>query len=162
MSDLEQFTADARPMTMLSEHFSLEEMIRSQTAVRKGIKNMPNDEQVACLRQVCVHILEPVRAHYGKPISVTSGFRCERLNKAIGGSGTSQHCMGQAVDFHVVGVPDVEVAKWIGANLKFDQLILEFPPEGWVHCSYDGSLRQQILTAKRTSRGTKYIPGLHP
>lgn len=146
----------------LSPNFKLSEMIRSQTAVRKGINNMPTDEQIAALSLLCRKVLEPVRAHFGKPISVTSGYRGPALNKAVGGSKTSQHCFGQAVDFHVVGVSDVEVAKWIAANLEFDQLILEFPPEGWVHVSYDTTPRKSVLTAKRTSRGTKYIPGLHP
>lgn len=160
MSD--DFIADSRPRTMLSEHFSLEEMIKSQTAVRKGIKNYPEEAHIAALKLLCQKVLEPVRAHFGKPISVTSGYRCARLNKAVGGSGTSQHCFGQAVDFHVVGVSDTAVAKWISDNLVFDQLILEFPPEGWVHVSYAPHPRKQVLTAKRGSRGTKYIPGLHP
>jgi zinc D-Ala-D-Ala carboxypeptidase len=149
-------------MTQLSPHFSLSEMTRSSTATRKGIKNVPDAEQTVALRTLCLRVLEPIREHFGAPITVTSGFRCARLNKAIGGSGTSQHCFGQAVDFTVKGVSDVEVARWIEDNLKFDQLILEFPPEGWVHVSYGGNMRQQVLTAKRTSRGTKYIPGIKP
>jgi zinc D-Ala-D-Ala carboxypeptidase len=137
-------------------------MIRSSTAVRKGIDNTPNADQLAALRTLCVKVLEPVRVHFGAPVKVTSGFRCARLNKAVGGSGTSQHCFGEAADFSVDGVSDLEVARWIKANLKFDQLILEFPPEGWVHVSYGGNMRHQVLTAKRLSRGTKYIPGLNP
>jgi zinc D-Ala-D-Ala carboxypeptidase len=148
--------------TYLSTHFTLEEMIKSQTAARKRISNIPDAAQTAALKLLCEKVLEPVRAHFQAPVIVTSGFRCAKLNKAIGGSGTSQHCYGQAVDFGVHGVSDLEVAKWIRDNLRFDQLILEFPPEGWVHVSYDATLRQQVLTAKRLSRGTKYLPGLQP
>lgn len=147
---------------MLSEHFSLDEMIRSQTAVRKGISNMPEPHQIEALSRLCRTILEPVRAHFKAPVIVTSGYRGVRLNKAVGGSSTSQHCFGEAVDFHVQGVPDVVVAKWIMQNLTFDQLILEFPPEGWVHVSYGGQMRGQVLTAKKINGRTKYLPGLNP
>jgi zinc D-Ala-D-Ala carboxypeptidase len=146
---------------MLSEHFSLDEMIRSQTAVRKGIQNLPEEAELNSLRLLCKNVLEPVRAHFG-PVTITSGFRCVRLNKAVGGSGTSQHCFGEAADFHVPGVPDLVVANWIADNLHFDQLILEFPPEGWVHCSYGPRMRGQLLTAKKISGRTQYIPGFHP
>lgn len=146
----------------LSEHFTLEEMIASSTAVRRGIPNNPTNEQIESLSHLCQHILEPVRAHYGVPVHVTSGFRCVALNEAVGGAATSQHCFGEAVDFHVTGVPDLDVANWIAANLTFDQLILEFPPEGWVHCSYGPRMRGSLLTAKHVNGATKYISGFHP
>lgn len=146
----------------LTPNFTLAEMIRSSTAVRRGINNTPDDDVIEALTLLCKHVLEPVRAHFGKPVSISSGYRAPKLNKAIGGSTTSQHCKGEAADFHVEGVSDLEVAKWISANLVFDQLILEFPPEGWVHVSYCANPRKQVLTAKRLSRGTKYLPGLKP
>lgn len=149
-------------MTHLSPNFTLAEMTRSSTAVRKGIDNTPEDSHLRALKALCINVLEPIRKHFGAPVLVTSGYRCARLNKAIGGSTTSQHCNGEAVDFTVKGVSDLEVAKWIQANLKYDQLILEFPPEGWVHVSYGGAMRKQDLTAKKVSGRTKYIPGLKP
>jgi hypothetical protein len=90
------------------------------------------------------------------------------LNKAVGGSATSQHCKGEAVDMEVPGVPNYELAKWIQDNLEFDQLILEFytsgiPDSGWVHCSYKqgGPQRNAVLTAARVDGKTKYSVGLH-
>ena len=130
-------------MTRLSTHFSLKELTRSDTAVRKGIKNEPNEKEIENLRTVCEKILEPVRVHYGIPFTPSSGFRCLMLNKEIGSSNKSQHINGQAVDFEVPGVPNMELAMWIREHLDYDQLLLEFykediPDSGWVHCSYVG------------------------
>ena len=130
-------------MTRLSTHFSLKELTRSDTAVRKGIKNDPNEKEIENLRTVCEKILEPVRVHYGIPFTPSSGFRCLQLNKEIGSSNKSQHINGQAVDFEVPGVPNMELAMWIREHLDYDQLLLEFykediPDSGWVHCSYVG------------------------
>ena len=127
----------------LSKHFTLEELTKSQIAQRYRIDNAPGPRHVEDLRELCVHILEPVRKHYNKPFSPSSGYRCELLNKQIGSSDTSQHIKGQAVDFEVPGVSNMEIALWIKNALDFDQLILEFykegdPHSGWVHCSYVG------------------------
>ena len=117
----------------LSKHFKLEEMTKSMTATRKGIDNSPGAGDIKNLENVCYEILEPVRAHFDKPITVTSGYRSEALCEAIGSKKTSQHAKCQAVDF--------------------DQLILEFykqddPAGGWVHVSYNekGANRKQVLT----------------
>jgi|TARA_R100001443_G_scaffold114706_1_gene131074 hypothetical protein len=130
-------------MTRLSTHFSLKELTRSQTAERKGIKNTPNDGEIENLKILCENILEPVREHYGIPFTPSSGFRCFDLNKAVGSSNKSQHITGQAVDFEIPGVPNMELALWIKEHLDYDQLLLEFykesiPDSGWVHCSYVG------------------------
>ena len=127
----------------LSEHFTLEEMTKSQVARRYRIHNVPDLNEVQNLKKLCLHILEPVRKHYNRPISPSSGFRCVLLNRQIGSSDTSQHITGQAVDFEVPGVSNRETALWIKDELDFDQLILEFykegdPHSGWVHCSYVG------------------------
>lgn len=151
---------------MLSEHFSLKEMIRSETATRKGIDNSPNPEHLANLMEVCKHILEPVRKHFNKPVQINSAYRGPKLNAAVGGSKTSQHCNGQAVDFEIDGLPNPELAKWVSENCEFDQLILEFynpkegPNSGWVHASYAaGKNRRQILTAVMVNGRTVYKPG---
>lgn len=136
----------------LSPHFTLQEMIKSQTAVRRGIPNVPGADQVENLKRLAAGILEPVRAHFGRPFSPSSGFRSPALNTALGGSPRSQHMAGEAVDFEIPGVPNDAVARWIAGNLVFDQLILEYfrpdiPGSGWVHCSLvDGENRARALT----------------
>lgn len=148
-------------MTRLSEHFTLAELTRSTTAIRKGIPNVPGADAVRALTLLCEKVLEPVRAHYGKPVIVTSGYRAPRVNVAVGGSATSQHCSGEAADFTVKGVSNIEVCRWIAANLDFDQLIYEFGETGWVHCSYSAHrMRGQELTAKRKGGRTVYLPGI--
>ncbi|PZC48508.1 MAG: Uncharacterized conserved protein YcbK, DUF882 family [Chloroflexi bacterium] len=127
----------------LSEHFTLEEFTKSQVAKRYRIDNIPSPGGVENLKKLCLHILEPVRKYYNRPISPSSGFRCVLLNRQIGSSDTSQHITGQAVDFEVPGVSNKDTALWIKDELDFDELILEFykegePHSGWVHCSYVG------------------------
>ena len=128
----------------ITKHFTLEELTRSDTAVRFGIDNEPGSEETENLVRVCDMILEPVRHRYDTPILPSSGYRCLELNRKIGSSDKSQHTKGQAVDFEVKGVPNMEVASWIMDNLDYDQLILEFykegqPNSGWIHCSYVGN-----------------------
>ena len=147
----------------LSKHFKLEEMTKSMTATRKGIDNSPGAGDIKNLENVCYEILEPVRAHFDKPITVTSGYRSEALCEAIGSKKTSQHAKGQAVDFEIFGVPNIKVAYWLTNNVDFDQCILEFykPDDGqagWIHVSYHESdaNRKQILTFD----GKTYTQGL--
>lgn len=150
----------------LSKHFTLSEFVSSQAAARRGIDNTPNAQQIQKLKELCEKVLEPVRAHFGKPIVVSSGFRSQRVNAAIGGSSTSQHTRGEAVDFEIPGVPNAEVAEYIVKNLDFDQVILEFytsgvPDSGWVHCSYTSSSnRKSVLTAVKRGGKTVYLKGI--
>ena len=144
----------------LSQNFTLAEMIKSQTAERKGINNNPNEDNIENLQRLCEHILQPVRDHYGKVVSVSSGFRSPELCVAIGSSTTSQHASGQAADFEIYGVSNKVLADYIADNLDFDQLILEFwkpeePNSGWVHCSYKGAdqNRKQYLRAIKDANG---------
>ena len=148
----------------LSKHFKLEEFTKSQTAIRKGINNEAGSGEIKNLTDLCYTVLEPVRAKFDKPITVTSGFRSEELCEAIGSKKTSQHAKGQALDFEIAGVSNLQIAVWIEANCDFDQLILEYwkeedkdPNSGWVHCSYvEGSNRKQVLRYD----GKKYENGL--
>ena len=150
----------------LSANFTLNELIKSETATRLDIDNTPNDEQIESLRLLCENILQPVRDHFGKPVKITSGFRCPAVNQATGGSATSDHCKGQAVDFEIDGLPNPDVAQWIMDNLDYTQLILEFytqgqPNSGWIHCSFDPSnLKKQELTATKVAGKTTYLNGL--
>ena len=141
----------------LSANFSLQELLKSQTAARKGIDNKPKDPAIIEKLQVlCEKVLQPVRDHFGKPVVINSGYRCPKLNKAIGSSSKSQHTKGEAADIEIPGVSNKELAEWIEDNLEFDQCILEFyngidPSSGWVHVSYkdDKSNRKQTLTINK-------------
>lgn len=139
-------------MTQLSPNFSLLEATKSQVALRHGINNEPNGEEIAAMKALAVNVLEPVRAHFGKPFTPSSWFRNDRVNKLAGGVYGSQHTKGEAADFEIPGVSNYDLANWIKNNLKFDQLILEFytrghTNSGWVHCSYrQGNNRSEALT----------------
>ena len=148
----------------LTKNFSLSELVKSQEATRKGINNTPNALAIENLRVLASEVLQPVRDNFG-PVSVSSGFRSSLVNRAIGGSPTSDHCYGYAADFEVPGVDNKEVALWIRDNLKFRQLILEFydgtTNGGWVHCSYNAAdLKNQVLTATRRNGRTVYLNGI--
>lgn len=151
-------------MTRLSDHFTLEEFTKSQTAIRRGIRNNPTAAHREAMVLLCEFVLEPVRTHFGRPVRITSGYRSAALNRAINGSDSSQHSKGEAADFEIPGVSNREVAKWIEANLRFDQLILEGykkgdPNSGWIHVSYSASrARKDVLTA--TFPGPKYTRGI--
>ena len=101
----------------MSDHFSIKELTYSDTAIRLGIDNTPNDEILKNLQLVTQHILEEVRNYFDKPVKVTSGYRSEKLCLAIGSKATSQHTLGQAVDFEVIGIPNQVVSDWIVNNL---------------------------------------------
>jgi uncharacterized protein YcbK (DUF882 family) len=125
----------------LSDHFTLNEMIKSQEALRRGIKNDPDAPVIDKLRTLCMNVLEPIREHFNRPIFINSGFRCLRLNRAIGSKDNSQHLKGEAADIEIPGLDNRDLAEYINQNLNFDQLILEYyvdgqPDSGWVHVSY--------------------------
>jgi hypothetical protein len=140
----------------LSPHFSLAEMTKSQTALRLGIDNTPPLIAAKNLKRLANNILEPIRAHYGRPFSPSSGYRCLELNTAIGSKSTSQHIKGEAVDFEIAGIPNLVVAEWIRDNLVFDQILLEFhdpeiPDSGWIHVSLkEKGNRNQALIINST------------
>ena len=150
----------------LSKNFSLKEMTKSQTALRRGIDNEPGDEQEANLQQLCEQVLQKVRDHFGKPVTVNSGYRSPELNKAIGGSTTSDHCKGMAADIEIPGISNYEIADWIKENCEFRQLILEFytpgvPDSGWVHVSYNYEENEKkVMTALKENGRTVYKLGL--
>ena len=146
----------------LTKNFSLLELTKSQTAERKGIDNTPSTEHQKNLKSLCTSILQPVRDHFNRVVSVSSGYRSEALCIAIGSKTTSQHAKGQAADFEIYGLSNKELADYINENLDYDQLILEYwkesdPNSGWVHCSYhDGDNRKQYLKAYKENGKTKY------
>lgn len=149
----------------LSKNFSLHELTKSETAVRRGIDNTPSLTVIDNLQALVDNVLQPVRDKLG-PVVITSGYRSPQLNTAIGGSPTSDHCLGMAVDCEVLGMDNKVFARWVEENLKFTQLILEFyteglPDSGWVHISYDPKdLKCQVLTAKKVNGKTVYSKGI--
>jgi len=150
----------------LSNNFSLQEMIRSQVAERKGINNNPSPTQIENLKLLCENILQPVRDKFGI-VTVSSGFRSAELCIAIGSSVNSQHADGKACDFEVFGVDNEVLGDWVYKNTPVDQLILEFykgkeePNSGWIHASYNKEeTRKQYLIAYREDDRVKYKPKL--
>jgi zinc D-Ala-D-Ala carboxypeptidase len=154
-------------MTQLSANFSLKEFTKSDTAIRFGLDNTPTPEIVARLQKLVDNIIQPVRNHYGKSVTVNSGYRAPDVNAAVKGSRTSDHCKGQAADIEIVGVANGDLAQYIIDNYKFTQVILEFykqgiPDSGWVHVSYDeNNLKCEVLTAVMQDGKTVYLKGLH-
>lgn len=150
----------------LSKNFSLQEMIKSETALRHGMDNTPGTTEIANLVALCEKVLQSVRDHYAKGVKVNSGYRHPEVNAKVGGSKTSDHCKGMAADIEIPGLSNHELAEWISKNLEFTQVILEFytpgvPDSGWVHVSYDpANLKKQELTAVKQDGKTVYLPGL--
>lgn len=149
----------------LSEHLDLAEVIRSESAKRRGISNMPTEEHTKNLKLIAEQIFEPIRANFRQPIRISSGYRSQSLNAAIGGATRSQHSTGEALDIDMDGteLSNKEIFNFIKDKLPFDQLIWEFGNEqnpDWVHVSYSasGNQRKQVLKAIKENGKTKYIP----
>lgn len=142
-------------MTKITEHFTLEELTASSTAKRKGIDNTPSKAVVGCLTELCEEVLEPLRLAYGKPIRVTSGYRSATLNKAVGGSATSQHVYGQAADITCLDdsvsgnkeLFNVALKLLTNGTIKVGQLIDEYG-YNWVHISTPSKHINQVLHIK--------------
>jgi hypothetical protein len=151
----------------ISEHLDLSELIRSESAKRNGISNMPTEAHIANLKILAEKIFEPIRNNFRCPIHVSSGYRSKELNAKVGGSTTSQHSSGEAIDLDMDGTPNGVTNKmifdYIYKNLDFDQLIWEFGTNenpDWVHVSYEstGKQRKQVLKAYKENGKTKYKP----
>lgn len=148
---------------MISKHLSLAEVVRSESAKRRGISNVPTPEHLENFKLLAEKVFEPIREHFGVPIYISSGYRSKELNKAIGGSATSQHCKGEAIDIDVDGssITNKQVFDYIKDKLEFDQLIWEFGTDknpDWVHVSYSKKNRKQVLKAVKLNGATRYIP----
>ena len=148
---------------MISKHISYKEGVHSNTALRRGIENIPNEEQLANMKLIAEKIFEPLRSYVGGPIKINSFFRCPELNTAIGGSKTSQHCKGQAMDIDDTfgRCTNAEMYEFIKEHLDFDQMIWEFGDNdnpNWVHVSYvsEKENRNRCLKAYKENGKTKY------
>lgn len=150
----------------LSKNLTLREATKSITASRLGLKNEPSEKQINNLKEIAENVFQPLRDHFGVPIYVSSGYRSPRLNSTVGGSVTSQHCQGRALDLDADvygGVTNAEIFRYIKENLDFDQLIWELGSElepAWVHVSYvsDRENRKRVYKATRRSSVTSYSP----
>lgn len=152
---------------MITRHVAYKEVVRSITARRRNIKNIPTEEQLARIKILCEKVFEPLRKHVKKPIYISSMFRSAKLNKVLGGAKRSQHMANKGaamdLDAQTFGkVTNRELGDYIKDNLEFDQLIYEdwdedFDDYAWIHCSYnEGNNRNQVLVMKRVKGRVKY------
>ena len=149
----------------LSENLDLSEVTRSESAKRNGISNTPTPEHIENLKALAENIFQPIRDHFKKPIRISSGYRSKELNAKVGGSLTSQHSKGQAIDIDMDGtdITNRQIFDFVKDNLNFDQLIYEFGDDqnpDWVHVSYNknGTQRKQVLKAYKLNNQSKYFP----
>ena len=150
-------------MERISEHITYKEAVRSNTALRLNINNIPNDYEISNMVGIASNVFEPLREYVGGPIRINSFYRCEELNRAIGGSSRSQHCEGRAIDLDdTLGYKtNAEMYQYIKENLSFDQLIWEFGDNtnpDWIHVSYihPDENRKRCLRAERINGRTSY------
>lgn len=149
----------------LSKNFTLDELCKSEIAIRRSIDNTPTETVISNLQALVLNVLQPIRNSLG-PITINSGYRSPAVNVAVGGSPTSDHCLGMAADIEIAGYDNKMLAKFIEQNFKFTQLILEFyedgqPASGWVHVSFDpNDLKCQTLRAVKQNNKTVYLKGL--
>lgn len=146
----------------LSKNLTLKEVTKSATADKKGIDNNPSNSEIANLEAVAINIFQPVRDTIGQPIRVSSGYRCIELNSSIGGSSTSQHCKGEALDLQGIRSANSEIFNLIKDTMEFDQLIWEFGDDNnpqWVHVSYTTKRdnRKMVLKSIRENGKVRYI-----
>jgi len=147
----------------ISDHITLKEATKSNTAIRRGIDNTPNDYQLSNMENIAKNLFEPLRKWVGGPIRINSFFRSEELNSAIGGSSRSQHCQGRAIDLDDTfgHKTNAEMFQYIKDNLSFDQMIWEFGDNenpDWVHVSFVSfdENRGRIMKAERINGKTTY------
>lgn len=153
-------------MDKISENISFKEATKSDAAIRLGIKNIPSEKELEAMKAVAENIFEPLRKWHGKPIAITSFYRSKELNKKIGGSPNSQHCLGEAIDIDADiynnGISNKNIFEYILNNLEFDQLIWEFGDNenpAWVHVSFTQKRknRKEVLKAIKENGKTKYV-----
>lgn len=149
-------------MVKLSPHFTLQEM----TVTGRTAENNPNEEQILCLKALCENVLEPIRKHFGKPITILSAFRSPVVNKLVGGAASSQHLKGEAADITIRGVANADIYNFVRDSLVYDQVIAEKLNKnnggfGWIHVSYSKKHNREeglsFLGAGRYVKGLQYV-----
>lgn len=152
---------------ILSRNFTLQGMIKSATAERYGISNIPTREEIDNMKKLCMFVLQPVRDHFGKPMIINSGFRCPELNRILKGKSNSFHKKGLAADVEIYGVDNMELAVAFTKYSNYDKVILEFyngtPNSGWVHVQYlsHESNRKGTYSIGRVENKIVTINGFH-
>ena len=148
----------------LSEHLTLEEVIKSATATRLGISNIPSEEHLDNLKKLAIFVFEKIRSKFNTPIYIISGYRSKELNDAVGGATKSDHMNGMAIDIDMDGkgtITNKQIFDYVRNNLEFSKLIWEFGDDknpDWVHISYDeNNLKNTVLKAVKVNGKTKYI-----
>lgn len=145
----------------ISKHITYKEATHSNTGIKRGIDNTPGNGELIAMKRLAENVFEPLRDHFGKPIRVNSFFRSKELNRAVGGSSTSQHVKGEAIDISGIGISNKDLFNYIKQNLDFDRLIWEFGNDSepqWVHVSYKADKnRKSVLKATKANGRTKYI-----
>jgi D-alanyl-D-alanine dipeptidase len=157
-------------MERISAHISYVEAVKSQEAERRGLDNAPNDTELAAMKLVAEKCFEPLRAYHGKPIGISSFFRSKRVNAYVGGSATSDHVKGSAIDIDADlfdnGISNADIFRWLRDNVEFDQLIWEYGTDenpAWVHVSHRATKnRRQVLRAVMQKRGNASIARIIP
>lgn len=148
------YSFNSKSMNNISQHITWAEATKSQTALRLGISNIPSNKEIEAMKLVAENCFEPLRKWWGKPIGISSFYRCRELNKAVKGSAFSQHMKGQAIDIDADifnnGLSNYQIFHWLKENVDFDQLIWEYGNQrepAWVHVSYVSPIhnRNQIL-----------------
>lgn len=135
-----------------AENFRYKEFIKSETAIRHNIANIPNEQEWQNIELLTSRVLQPIRNVFG-PIRILSGYRSKKVNTLINGSTTSNHCRGEAADIEPIDakITFLEIIDWVTSNLEFRNLILEYPPYGWIHIDYrkGGNIRRIKLKDKK-------------
>ena len=144
----------------ISKYITYTEATKSDTAIKHSIKNIPNPTQLAAMKLVGTEIFDKIREHHNKPIGITSFFRIEALNVKVGGSKTSQHCKGEAIDIDADifnnGITNKQIYDYIKANLDYDNLINEFD-YSWIHCSYVSKEKNRKICLKASKVNGKTV-----
>ena len=142
-----------------ASNFTYRELVISNTATRKGINNIPGEQEWKHLEALAENVLQPTRDKFG-PLRINSGYRSPELNVAIGGSPTSNHCRGEAADIEPWDANTVTLFKmleWINGNLQFRTIILEYPPDGWLHVDYRDGANKKMLKLKDVNHNYKLV-----
>jgi hypothetical protein len=142
----------------LTDHFTIEELTYSETAIRKGLDNIPSDSVIANLKTLCENVLEPLRAILDIPLKINSGYRSIAVNQLVGGVATSQHCLGQAADTVAVGLSITEYYDTMKELVKNNQIVVDqciYEYGSWVHISFNKDNNRKEFLIKNV--GTGYI-----
>lgn len=140
-----------------ASNFTYWELIKSDTAIRMGVDNAPDDIALRSLERLAVNVLQPIRDHFGT-VKINSGYRSLMVNEKIGSSKSSNHCKGEAVDIECPAVSLLDLGIWIAKTLAFRELIFEYLPDGWIHVAYREGKNIGVIKLKDRSHNYTVLP----